>query len=224
MTSFGIDEIAAPPLITGFVGLVIEPDAGTIRKAYELASRVMPVDAPMVLGPGLLPHVTLTQCALRETPRERLAAFAARLGATLRDRRIPLTAVSAVAGGFVFWCVDPASAERALLQRVHEDALPVADGFLDPVANAAVVEGTARLTNDDRQLVENARRFGYAFIRDRYLPHITLGFDPRLAPPSVPDRHEPHAMIATRVALVRFGPHGRATQILALPDRSSGAA
>lgn len=216
MTGFGIDEIAAPPAITGFVGLVVEPDAATIRKAYELASRVIPVDAPMALGPGLLPHVTLTQCALREAPRERLAAFAGRLDATLRDRGIPLSAVSSVAGGFVFWCVDPASPEHALLRMAHEDALPVANGFLDPVANAAVVEGTARLTNDDTQLVENARTFGYAFIRDRYLPHITLGFDPRLAPPSVPDRREPHAMIAARVVLVRFGPHGRATQILAL--------
>ena len=216
MTGFGIDEIAAPPTITGFVGLVVEPDAATIWNAYELASRVIPTDAPMALGPGLLPHVTLTQCALREAPRERLAAFAERLEAPLRDRRIPLTTVSAVAGGFVFWCVDPASPDRALLQQVHEDALPVADGFLDPVANAAVVEGTARLTHNDAQLVDNARRYGYAFIGDRYLPHITLGFDPRLAPPSFHDREERHAMTAARVVLVRFGPHGRATQILAL--------
>ena len=51
--------------ISGFVGLVIEPDTATIRTAYELAAALLPPDAEQKLAPGDLPHLTLTQCALR---------------------------------------------------------------------------------------------------------------------------------------------------------------
>ena len=201
--------------VTGFVGLVVQPDAETIRTAYALAAATVRDDAEMRLGPGQLPHVTLTQCVLRDAPRARIGDFTARLTRQLAGARIPLTTITTFPGGFLFWCVDAGSAERKLLQTAHEDALPLADGFLDPVGNAAVVEGTRRLTNDDPQLVANARTFGYAFVRDRYLPHVTLGFDPRLAAgaPPADGTARPHVMIVERVVLARFGRHGRVEEI-----------
>jgi len=78
-----------------------------------------------------------------------------------------------------------------------------------------------KMSNNDEVLVGNARRYGYAFVNDRYLPHITLGFDPRLAidPPSGsgwnPRAHQ-HAMTVERVVAVRLGRHARAEQVLAL--------
>ena len=54
--------------ISGFVGIVIEPDAATIAKAYALAATLVPAGAEQVLAPGSLPHITLTQCPLREAP------------------------------------------------------------------------------------------------------------------------------------------------------------
>lgn len=181
LTDFGIRRVPAEPLITGFVALVIQPDTATIRAAYDLAAAVMPAGAQQVLAPGSLPHVTLTQCAVRDLPRRRAAEFVGRLDQELRGRTIPLSAVIPFGGGFVFWCVDPACGERATLQRAHEEAVTLADGFLDPVVNEKVVEGTIQTTNDAPVLVANARVCGYAFVRDRYLPHITLGFDPNLA-------------------------------------------
>ena len=221
LARFDIPEVEAGERITGFVGLVVQPDAVTIRRSYELAAAVMPTGGELLLAAGLLPHVTLTQCALRDAPRERVAAYVQRLGDRLRGRTIPLGAVVAFGGGFLFWCVDPASPERALLRRVHADALTVADGFLDPVANLAVVEGTMKMNDHDDVLVANARRYGYAFVNDRYLPHITLGFDPRLAIDPRSDsggkpRAHPHTMTAERVVAVRLGRHARAEQVLAL--------
>lgn len=216
LAGFGIPRIAAGARVTGFVALVIQPDAATIRRAYELASALMPKDAEQVLAPGSMPHVTLTQCAVREAPRERIADYVERLDAELRGRTIPLRDVMAFPGGFVFWCVDDTSPERASLQRAHEAAVSVADDVLDPVANARVVEGTAAATNDDPVLVGNARDYGYAFLREHYLPHITLGFDPRLTSRAFPRREDPHAMTVERVALARLGSRGRVEAVFSL--------
>ena len=137
---------------------------------------------------------------------------------------IPLRAVIAFGGGFLFWCVDDASPPRVLLQQAHEDALGVADGLLDPAVNARVVEQTRKGTNDDPVLVAHARRYGYAFVRDRYLPHIPLGFDPRLvvdprAGSSFEARPRPHVMTAERVVLAKMGALGRVEHVLSLAAR-----
>ncbi|MBI1962346.1 MAG: hypothetical protein HYS37_03140, partial [Candidatus Rokubacteria bacterium] len=66
----------------------------------------MPAGSQQALARGSLPHVTLTQCALRDAPRERLAAFVERLEGRLRGRTIPLSAVTKFGAGFLFWGVD----------------------------------------------------------------------------------------------------------------------
>ena len=107
------------------------------------------------------------------------------------------------------------SPARQLLQIAHEDALSLADGVLDRVANAGVVEVTARATGDDAALVENARRYGYAFARERYLPHITLGFDPRRASIDPPGEAR-RMMTVERVLLVRLGRLGSVEAAIAV--------
>ena len=206
-----VREIASEALITDFVALVIEPDAATIQKSYDLAAELMPHGAETVLAPGLLPHITLTQCAVREAARHRVAELIERLAAELRGRAIPLSPIRTFGGGFLFWCVDEESPARRQLQRLHEAAITLSDGLLDPVANAAVVDGTIRLTSNDPVLVANARAHGYAFIRDAYLPHITLGFDPRLiADGSRFERQtRAHSMTIERVVLAKMGPYGQ---------------
>jgi len=179
----------------------------------------VPAGAELALAPGLLPHVTLTQCALRDAPRDRLTDLVARLEARLLGHPIPLRTVAAFAGGFVFWHAEAAAPARAMLQRAHEDALGIADGLLDPVANAAVVQGTMSATDDDPVLVANARAHGYAFVRDRYVPHVTLGFDARLAVgagggPAFEARDHPHVMMAERVLVARLGRHARVEAVL----------
>jgi hypothetical protein len=116
---------------------------------------------------------------------------------------------------------------RALLQDAHADALSVADGLLDPVVNARIVEQTVKATNNDPTLVAHARRYGYAFALDRYQPHITLGFDARLvdgaAGSSVAPPARSHVMTAVRVVLTRMGALGRVEHVLSLPPGQSGA-
>jgi hypothetical protein len=131
---------------------------------------------------------------------------------------IPLRAIRPFGGGFLFWCVNDASPERAALQRVHEYAITLADGVLDPVANAAVVEGTITLTKNDPRLVANARAYGYAFACEAYLPHITLGFDPRLASgaSAFAPRDHRHTMTVVRVALAKMGRYGAVEGVYAL--------
>ena len=68
----GIPQLVAPERITGFVALVIQPNSPTILKAYDLAQTLMPAAAEQVTAPGSLPHLTLTQCALRDAPRARI--------------------------------------------------------------------------------------------------------------------------------------------------------
>lgn len=216
LAEFAIPRLATGTRVTAFVALVVQPDAGTIRRSYELAGALMPGDAEQVLAPGALPHLTLTQCALRDAPRDRIAGYVARLDAELRGRTIPLRDVTVFPGGFLFWCVDEASPERARLQRAHEAAISLADGFLDPAANARVVEGTAAATNDDPVLVGNAREYGYAFLREHYLPHITLGFDGRLTANGFARQERPHVMTVERVVLAKLGSRGRAESVLSL--------
>lgn len=106
------------------------------------------------------------------------------------------------------------------MQAAHEHAVTFADGLLDPVANAAVIEATIGAFGDERELVGNVRRSGYALVRERYLPHITLGFDPRLgggdrsAESNVASR--PHTMTMDRVVLARLGRYGRAEATFSL--------
>jgi len=199
--------------LSGFVGLVLEPDAATIDAAYALAAAVLPTDAEQILAPGALPRVTLTQCALRDASRASIAALLADLDARLAGRTIPLSRVVPFTGGFVFWCVDDAAPERTLLQTAHERALTLADDVLDVTANEAVVAGTARATGNDPDLVANARRHGYAFVRDRYLPHITLGFAPAAAAALAPRDHL-HRMRVERVVLARLGRLGLVDEVL----------
>jgi 2'-5' RNA ligase len=210
--------VAADGPISGFVGLVLLPDEETIGAARRVARAVLAEGAESALGDDSLPHVTLTQCALREAPRPRILDLALRLNGRLRGLRIPLGPLLVFGGGFVFWCVEPDSPERATLQAAHEDALALADGVLDPAANAAVVEATGRLTGDDPVLVANARRHGYAFVGDRYLPHVTLGFDSRLATmaTALEPRAHPHAMRVERVALARLARYGVAESVISL--------
>jgi len=175
--TFGLARVPAGERITGFVALVIQPDAATIRTSWDLAASLMPPASEHLAGPGSLPHLTLTQCALRDAPRERLREYVARLEDQLRGRPVPLDAVVTFGAGFLFWCA----------------------------------EATARAFADDPVLVGNARTHGYALIRERYLPHITLGFDPRLrdrpAGPWVASRL--HTMTVDRVVLAALGRHGR---------------
>ena len=221
LAEFSIRQVPAEKRITDFVGLVIQPDATTIRQSYELAASLMPQTPELAVAPGLLPHMTLTQCALRDAPRARLAAFVEHLEAQLHGRSMPLSTVIAFGAGFAFWCTDHTFPERSSLQRAHEYAITLADGLLDPVANAAVVEQTSRLTNHDPVLVGNARTCGFSMVRDRYLPHITLGFDPRLAvnrkagPLFEPQNHL-HAMQVDRVVLAKLGSHGRVEYVFSL--------
>lgn len=206
-TMSGTDE-----RITGFVALVIQPDPTTILKAYDLAQTLMPAAAEQVTAPGSLPHLTLTQCALRDAPRARIREFVAQLEDTLRGTAIPLSAVVTFGAGFLFWCAEAEGPGRRALQAAHECAVTLADGLLDPVANEAVVEATARAFADEPELVANARRYGYALIRERYLPHITLGFDPRLGggrPAGSSMTSLPHTMTMDRIVLARLGRYGR---------------
>ena len=205
--------MSEPAPISGFVGLVIEPDGATIRMAYELAAALLPPDAEQRLAPGDLPHVTLTQCGLRDVPRARVTSLIARLEQRVKGTRLPLEPVVPFPGGFVFWTVDPDSPERQQLQAAHEEALTLAEGALDPTTNARIVEGTARATGHDAQLVANAQRYGYAFVNERYLPHITLGFAPGAS--FVPQRHA-HVMTVERVVLARLGRLGRVEEVYAV--------
>jgi 2'-5' RNA ligase len=219
---FGIPRLAAAERMRGLLGLVLQPDTATIRASYALAAALIGEDAEQVVAPGSLPHLTLTQCAVGDVPRSRLAMFVERLRARLCGRTIPLTTIAVFGGGFVFWCVDPSSPERRLLANAHEDAVLVADGFLDHVANAAVVDATARATGGDPDLVDNARRYGYAFARDHYVPHITLGFDRRFGAAGgrrFEAREERHAMIVADVLVAKLGPLGRVAAVLSLPDQ-----
>jgi 2'-5' RNA ligase len=221
LAEFAIPEVPAADLISGFVALVIQPDAATIRVSYDLAATLLPERPEQAVAPGSLPHLTLTQCAVRGAPRERAAEFVDRLEDVLHGLTLPLRTVTPFGGGFLFWCVDPAAPARATLQRAHADALTLAEGLLDPVANAAVVEGTIAATNGDPVLVEQARRWGYAMAGDRYLPHITLGFDRRLAVArdgvsSFAPREHAQATTVERVVLAKLGSLGRVDHVFSL--------
>jgi hypothetical protein len=63
---------------------------------------------------------------------------------------------------------------------------------------------SATSSGDDARLVANARRYGYAFVAERYLPHITLGFAPDAVASFAPEDH-PHVMTVSRVVLARLG-------------------
>ncbi|HEU4367744.1 MAG TPA: hypothetical protein VFV05_05875 [Methylomirabilota bacterium] len=215
----GLVRVPAGDRVTGFVALVIQPDAATIRASWDLAASLLPSGAEQVLGPGSLPHVTLTQCALREAPRERLRQYVTRLEEQLRGRSVQLDAVVPFGAGFLFWCAEPTGPARQLLQTAHELAVTLAEGHLDPLANAAIVTQTAQAFQDDPVLVGNARAYGYALVRGHYLPHITLGFDPRLAPRPAGGASavsHPHTMTVDGVVLAAPGRLGRVETVFSL--------
>jgi 2'-5' RNA ligase len=216
---FGIRQIPLPETISGLVALVIRPDPPTIQAAYRLAAALVRPGSEQVLGPGSLPHVTLAQCALRAAPRERLQAIVARLEEALVKRSLQLGSIVRFGQGFVFWCVEADGPRRRALQVAHDDALAVAEGFLDPVANAAVVEATRRALGADPELLDNTRRYGYSLVGQRYVPHITLGFDSRPddAPAARPtDPAHAHTMVVDRIVVAPLGAYGRVDAIYSL--------
>jgi hypothetical protein len=208
-------RLPTPERISGVVALAIQPDAATIATSYALAAELMPAAPVQALAPGSLPHVTLTQCALLEAPRARVRELTARLDDRLRGRRIPLGAVVTFGAGFLFWCAEPDGPERTVLQEAHERAVTLADGVLDPVANRAVIEATRQVFGDDPVLVSSTRACGYSLARERYLPHITLGFDPRLEE-GARLASRPSTMTVERVILARLGAYGRLEAELSL--------
>lgn len=109
LARFGIRWTQAEARLSGFVAIVVQPDVATIQASYQLAAEVMPAAAEQTLAPGSLPHVTLTQCPIRDAPRDRLAEYVARLDRRLRGLTIPLRVIIPVGGGFLFWCVDEGS-------------------------------------------------------------------------------------------------------------------
>lgn len=57
--------------------------------------------------------------------------------------------------------------------------------------------------------MEHARQYGYAFVGEQYLPHITLGYDARLAADgTLAEPVRAHEMRVERVALARLGRYG----------------
>jgi hypothetical protein len=60
-------------------------------------------------------------------------------------------------------------------------------------------------------LTVNARAYGYSLVRERYVPHITLGFDPRLGGQRWTGSRlatRPYTMTVERVILARLGAYG----------------
>jgi len=52
---------------------------------------------------------------------------------------------------------------------------------------------------------------GYAFVNERYLPHITLGFSPNAA---FAGQRCPHVMRVERAVLARLGRLGRVEKVM----------
>lgn len=117
---------------------------------------------------------------------------------------------------FLFWNVtqERSGDNLSSLFDAHGKALKAAQ-FRDSSAEAKAIKDEKLALSDEE--LENIANFGHPLVLNRYTPHITLGFHPKLISriTDIPPRY--HEFQVAGVELVSIGHPGRVEGIIQLP-------
>ena len=148
--------------------LLLEDHAAELPR--DLAIRLAGlVDGVRVLGPGLLPHVTLHQGRL---PALALEAAAEELGRLVLHRSpvtLETTTVTLSALGNVFWLIEPTTALQDLHEAVNGGLRPLSGPLLLPHLERASRQG---LLSEDA--LARLATHGFLGAGEAFSPHVTL--------------------------------------------------
>ena len=156
--------------MTYWLGMALVPRADYIDAAIALQRRVGAGAClePALSADGNLPHVTVYQGPLHDSVdlEKILVSLKAELGLA--------SAISAAATeilylptGWIFLEVERA----AVLEKLQVAALAAIEGGID----RAAIENSTEAAGYAGAHLENFRRYGYRFVGEAFLPHITLG-------------------------------------------------
>jgi 2'-5' RNA ligase len=173
------------------IDIAILPPADVSAHAIALSTALPRAESRgLQLGPGFLPHITLTQQFVSRGVLDQAIAQVDR--ALRRQPPLPLRVTGGGRGSNSVWM---AIARTPALVRLHERLLDVTAAFEAAGGDAsAFVDGDAR-DRDVRWVREFRRESSFA----RFTPHITLGHASE--PPCV----EPFDFVATRIAMCPLG-------------------
>lgn len=156
--------------MTYWLGMALVPRADYIDAAVALQRRVGAGEqlVPELSAAGNLPHVTVYQGPLQDSVdlEEILAALKGDLGLT-SPITVSATEILYLPTGWIFLGLERA----AVLEKLQVAALAALEGGIDRAAieNSTEAEGYAGAAR------ENFYRYGYRFVGEAFLPHITLG-------------------------------------------------
>lgn len=197
--------------MTYWLGMALVPRADYIDAAIALQRRVGAGAhlEPVLSAEGNLPHVTVYQGPLYDSVdlEKILTALKADLGLA-SPISVAATEILYLPTGWIFLELERA----AVLENLQVAALTALEGGIDRAAidNSTEAAGYAGLAR------ENFHRYGYRFVGEAFLPHITLG---RLAGDSfaameamasspVGLRPEENDWVFDRMTFYEIGDHG----------------
>lgn len=184
------DEVPPKPDTTA-IDIAILPPPDVSNRAVTLSAALPPAESQgLLLGPGMLPHITLTQQFVSNAALDALMAHVDAVLATQDPLHLRVSG-----GGKGSNSVWMAVERTAALVGLHERLLQATESFEMPDGDAsAFANGEAR--EPDIRWVRNFRRES-SFAR--FTPHITLGH--ATEPPPV----EPMDFVATTIAVCTLG-------------------
>ena len=197
------DDVRLKPDTTAVdIAILLPPEIS--NRAVALSAALPRTESHgLLLGPGMLPHITLTQ---QFVSTDALDAAIVRVDAVLADQdSLHLRVTGSGKGSNSVWmAVD----RPAALVALHERLLHATQAFEKPDGDASAFAGGDARERDIRWVQNFRRDFSY----DRFTPHITIGHADQ--PPFV----EPMEFVATTIALCALGRFCTCSQVIARWD------
>lgn len=206
MKEFQIESQETREYFTGSYGLVIRPDQITIERAVQLARSLAP-QAPFLVEN---PHITLYHAKFTNLPNNEVRGVLQAIK-NLRGQYLKLGDLQIFGEKFLFWNV----VKTDQIRQAHEKAL-VLSQYLDQEAQARAQEEGLSLTEQE---MESLRRFGHPLMKDLYLPHITLAYDPKGIVLGPRHTEEEYDMRVDSVNFAEIGQYGVVKKIIEFDDR-----
>jgi 2'-5' RNA ligase len=188
-------------VFTGSYGLVLKPDQETMERAKLKAHLLVP-NAPFIVEK---PHITLYHARFNDLPVNEVQRVY-KIIEGLEGESLKLKDLQVFGGKFLFWNI----VKSEQIQKAHEKTLELSK-YLDQQVQARALEESLSLTEEE---IESLKKFGHPLMKDLYLPHITLAYDPKGIVLDKENMVEEYDMQVESVNFAEIGEYGVVKKII----------